>query len=344
MNQIIDAPLNARQMLLAFAMYEAEKGLPSVLSRIDFEGVTRRQVYFTVLGRAPERAAMALDGPNFRARNAAAHALQGDEFQAKLREIVLAAFPDKRRLVFVHVPKCAGSDLLATLRRRYPYVHNHVSIPEITSKPAMFEWLRQFALGVNLCDRVAVSGHVPLRWYTERALIRFEDEVFTSVRHPRDMLYSYVSFILTRFVEFPDGQRTDIKGWLAEIGVGALEPVLSPSYLAELGSKLLRTRGANLICSFLGKGTAASAFEAMVMTDIEITDVARYSAWRRQKFGFEPQRRVNPSQPLFTPEIATAADRAVIEEMIEEDVLVYERIQTELARQEGLSVRGRAFG
>ncbi len=344
MNQVIDAPRTLRQMLLAFGLYEAEAGLASMLARIDFDGVTRRQIYFSTLGRGPERGALAVDGENFRARHATTQALQGDEFQARIRENVLAAFPEKRRLVFVHVPKCAGSDLLVTLRRRYPYLHNHISIPEITAKPALFDWLRQLAIGIPLSDAIAISGHVPLRWYTERALIRFEDEVFTSLRHPRDMIYSYVSFILTRFVEFPDARRTDVRGWLAEIGMDRLDPAPSAAYLAELGGKLLRARPPNLICNFLGKGTAASALDAMVATDIEVTDMARYSAWRRQKFGFEPQRRINPSRPLFTPETASAADCALIEEKIAEDLVVYEAVTAKLAAQDGLSIRGRVLG
>ena len=347
MNQIIAAPRNTRQTLLAFAHYDAARELGSVLNRMDLSDVTPRQVYFSVLGRAPERIAQLAQKPEFKPRQALASALKGEEFQTRIREIVLAAFPEKRRLVFVHIPKCAGSDLLLTLRRRYPYLHHHLALPGTTGKPELFATLRDLAVGLMLSDSIAVSGHVPLRWYQERALVRFEDEVFTTVRHPRDIIYSYISFLLTRMVEFQGEKRGDVTGWLSHLGMTEIEADPSPGYLLELGGRLLRARPVttpNMICQNLGTGTAASAIEAMVLTDIELTDTARYSAWRSAKFGFEPGRRVNPSRALYTPETAPEADRRFIDEMIGEDMALYETMQARLAAADGLSVRGRAFG
>ncbi len=347
MNQIVAAPHTARQMLLAFGMYEPEKGLASLTSRLDFEGVTRRQVCFGVLARAPERVALATDGPEFNARRALTNALQGDEFQTRIREIVLGAFPEKRRSIFVHIPKCAGTDLQTFLKRHYPFLPQHVAIPNMTVKTALFDHLRQFAVGVALSDWIAIAGHVPLRWYTERGLARFEDDVYTTVRHPRDIIYSYISFVLTRCVEFQGVKRNDTTGWLAHVGLTDIEPGASPAYLADLGSRLLQSRKimqANLLCQHLGTGTCASALEAMAIHDIEITDTKRYSGWRAQKFGSPPERRMNPSQPLFTPESATPADRALIEEQIGEDLLLYDAIMQRLDAQDGLCIRGRVFG
>ncbi len=346
MMQTVAAPLNARQMLMNFALYDPLRGLPSVLNRIDFTGVTRRQIFFNTLGRAPERGTLLAEGPKYSARNATAVALQGEEFQSRIREIILDAYQDKRRLMFVHIPKCAGTDLLVTLRRLYPYVHQHLASAAHTPKPAMFDQLRHIAIGANLADTIAVSGHVPLRWYVERNLVRFEDEVFTTIRHPRDLLYSFISFILTRFVEFPTTPRGDTTGWLAAIGLAKLAPDLTPAYLLDLGSRLLRSRAIttpNILCHYLGTGTAASAIDALIMCDVEITDTTRYSAWRTRKFGFEPGRRINPSQPLFTPETVPAADRDFIEGQIGEDLILYDAIMAKLAASDDLSVRGRAF-
>jgi hypothetical protein len=346
MMQTVAAPLNARQMLMNFALYDPVKGLPSMLNRIDFTGVTRRQIFFNTLGRAPERGSLLVEGPKYSPRNATAVAMQGEEFQSRIREIILEAYPDKRRMVFIHIPKCAGSDLLVTLRRLYPYVHQHLASASHTTKPALFELLRQFAIGVNLAESIAVSGHVPLKWYVDRGLVRFEDEVFTTIRHPRDLLYSYISFVLTRFVEFPNTPRADTAGWMSAIGLTKLEADLTPSYLADLGSQLLRSRAItapNILCHFLGSGTAASAIDALIMCDVEVTDTTRYSKWRSQKFGFEPGRRINPSQPLFTPEIATPADRDFIEGQIAEDLVLYDALMAKLAATDELSVRGRSF-
>ncbi len=339
----VPAPVNARQMIQAFAMYDDAKGLGSVVSRFDMHGVTRRQICFNTYGRAPG-ASVAADGPDFNPRAATTQALQSPEFQSRLREIVLGAFPEKKRLIFVHIPKCAGSDLQNTLVRQYPSLHEHLVQHEITSRPALFEHLRQFATGIALSDSIAVCGHQTLKWYLDRALIRFEDDVFTAVRHPHDILYSYVSFILTRAVDHIGRERRDVSNWLGSIGLKAIDPNPTPDYLAEIGRQLLRARKPNLICSFLGTGTASSALAALRQSDIEITDVTRYSEWRKRKFGFEPARRVNSSKPLFTREIATKADRDLVEEMTGEDMILYTAIQDKLRAQDGLSIRGRVFG
>jgi hypothetical protein len=346
MNQLIPAPRNVRQMLQAFVLYDPQRGLPSLLNRMQHEGVTRRQIYFNTLGRPPERGKAAEDGPNFNPRASLTNALGGREFQTRIREIVLNAFPEKRRKIFVHIPKCAGSDLLVTLRRQYPYLHHHLSLPETTDKAMLFEHLQEFAAGVGLSDTIAISGHVPLRWYQEKDLIRFEDEVFTTIRHPHDILYSYISFILTRLVQFQGKPRGDTTGWLTALGLTDIVPEPSAAYLADLGGQLLRTPAVtkpNMICGNLGRGTAESALDAMIVTDIEITDVARYSGWRTAKFGYEPAKRVNVSKPLFTPELASKADRQLISDMTSEDIVLYETIEEKLASSGGLSVRGLAF-
>ena len=346
MSQIVPAPLNTRQMLLAFGMYDATKGLASLLNRLDLSEVTRRQVFFSVLGRPPDRAGLLSADPNFKGRQAIAAALNGEEFQTRIREIVLGALPEKRRLIFVHIPKCAGSDLLVTLRRQYPYLHHHLALPGTTTKDDLFAALHGLATGLPLSDSIAVSGHVPLRWYVERNLVRFEDDVFTTVRHPRDIIYSYISFVLTRMVTFQGKPRNDVKNWLGHVGMTEIESDPSAAYLVELGGRLLRARGVtapNMICGNLGLGTAASAIEAMVLNDVEVTDTQRYSGWRSARFGFEPAARVNPSKPLFTPDNASVADRAFIDEMIGEDMVVYESIQQKLAASGGLSIRGRIF-
>ena len=169
-------------------------------------------------------------------------ALQSEEFQVRLREIVLGAFPEKRRRFFIHIPKCAGTDLETTLTRRYPSLNYHLTLADITTRPMLFEHLQRLAVGLGLSNSISLCGHVPLNWYMQRNLLRFEDDVFTSVRDPRSIVYSYVSFVLTRIVDNIGVPRRDVTGWLAEIGVESLDTQPTPAYVAELGSRLLRLR------------------------------------------------------------------------------------------------------
>jgi hypothetical protein len=345
---ILPAPVTMREMLLAFALYDPAGGIDSLLNRFDLTGVTRRQVYFSVLGRGPETAKAATGGASYNPRAHIGKTLQTEEFQTRIRELILGAFPEKRRLIFVHIAKCAGTDLLQTLQRKYPYLHHHMAIPDIMGKAELFNTLRGFASVVNLSDSIAVSGHVPLRWYLERKLVRFEDDLFATVREPRELMYSYISFILTRVVTHRGKKRGDTSSWLGHIGMteADVEPDPSPGYLAELGGRLLRARPVttpNMLCTNLGRGNIDSALDAIVTTDIELTDTLRYSDWRRGKFGYEPGQRVNPSKAYFSPQTASKADRALVDDMVAEDMPLYERIRAMLDAGGALSVRGSQF-
>lgn len=347
MYQVLPAPTTPRQLLSLFLLFDREKGLPSMLNHVDLTGVSRRHLFGVVLGRMPENPTVAADGDAFVPRQALGNMLNGAEFQTKIRELVLNAFPEKRRIVFVHIPKCAGSDLIALLRRRHPMVHVHLAMPGITQKPELFGAIRDIVAGAQFSDSILATGHTPLRWYRERNLIRPEDDLFTVVRDPRGMIYSYISFILTRLKTFAGTKRNDTTGWLRAIDMEEIAPDPSNAYLAELGSRLLRARNVttpNMICNNLGKGDADSARDAIVHTNIEITDTRRYSEWKRTRFNVDSDRRINESLPLFTPDIATSADRALIDDMAEEDMKLYEPLAAALAASPTPSLRGAALG
>jgi hypothetical protein len=346
MPQLIPPPVNTRQLLNLFAFYEAERGLPSILSRLDSAAMTKRQINACVLGRPPDNWQGAVDGENFVPRAALAGRLNSVEFQTRIREIVLNAFPEQRRAIFVHIPKCAGSDLTNGLRRRMPMLHYNLATPEITQKPELFLALKEIALCMAFTDTIAISGHVPLRWYQERGLARYEDDLFTVVREPRSMIYSYISFILTRLKNFVGTRRNDTTNWLKAIGMTEIMPDPTQDYLVGIGSRLLRAPAVtsrNMICNNLGRGQSAGAIENAVLTGIEITETRRYSAWKQSKFGLASEKRVNESLPLYTPELAPPADREFIDEMVAEDQVIYAKIMAALERDDTLSISGTAL-
>ncbi len=337
MVQVVPAPVNVRQMLLAFALYSAPSGLASLTDRIDFTGVTRRQIYFNTLGRPPG-AAVALDGPGFNARAATLQALNGNEFQVRLREIVLGAFPDKRRLIFVQSPGWADGRLAAALARRAPALHEALCETKATAKPDLFRHLQQFAAGVELADSIALWGETPLHWYLDRNLVRFEDDVFTALRHPRDLAYATVSAQLAG-AAVPDGAEVVSTADTEALTGGASA---ASGDRAALAGHYLRAATPNPLCHALGRGTATSALETMVHTDIEVTDEAHTPAWLRQRFGLLAASRTRPAARQFTPKTAGAANRALVEALIAEDMIVYDAVQARIGA--GVSVRGRVFG
>ncbi len=347
MKQIIQAPKSAREVLLSFLLFNEADGPQSIARQIDFSGTTRQQILEITSGRPPGEAGQAIEPSQFSARAAFVKALSSPEFQIRIREVVLSAFPEKRRLIYIHIAKCAGTDLEIALRRRYPFLHHKISIPEATSTKELFVALRLIALGVQFSDTIAISGHVQLGWYLKHGLVRLQDDVFTTIRHPRDRIYSQISYILSTMVKFRGTYRFDTAGWMAAIGMAEMDPDPSPAYLVEIGRRLLRSpvvARRNGICEMLGSGTAESAIENLILANVEITDMDRYSAWRKARFDYSPAAKANQSPPLFTEELADAADRQLVQGLIDQDFVLYETVQNHLAANGALSIRGRVLG
>ena len=152
--------------------------------------------------------------------------------------------------------------------------------------------------------------------------------------------------MLSTIVKFRGSFRHDTTGWLGAIGLKDIEPDPSPAYLRDLGKQMLRVRNVtppNVLCDFLGAGTAASAIDQLSGSNIEITDTSRYSAWRAAKFGYDPSKRVNESQPMFTADQADESDRKIVEDLIAEDLILYEKLEKKLTANDGLSIRGNAI-
>jgi len=303
-------------------------------------------VFTAVLGQAgKQRLAEKVEGeydPAFHLRAM----LRGPAFRARARSLLLHAYPGKRRLLFVHIPKCAGSDLTTLLRRRYPALRQQIFGVAGVPAEKMFRELRDCVLGLRFSDSVACVGHEKLGFYQQEKLARPQDQLFTIVRPPQALIYSHISYVLTQCQGAPVTQRPDGVRWLAALGLEAIPADAGPAEMAALGQRALRTPAlmhTNIMCRMLGDGTADSAIARIVQSDIEITDIFRYAAWRTARFPGAPATQINASTPYFTAAHATAADRAEIAALTAEDEKLYAAIATALNRGNAVSIRGRAL-
>jgi hypothetical protein len=289
-------------MLDLLAFYEESVGLGALLDKIDWTGVTPLQIYYGILGRIPELANLAVPAADYSPRRHAEAALLSDEFQRDILKRVLEAFPEKRRLLFVHVPKCAGTDLIKHLNSRYPSLSQYLTESEWTPKSALFSHLRNFVININSAESVFVSGHIPLQWYLDHALYRYGDRLFAVVRHPHEMVISQVNYVFKRFFEAPRCHHPDTRGWADALGIQTFDTRMAPDDLRHLAFRILRSPqivNARNLCSYLGSGTAESAFDLMARCYIEVTEVSRYNAWLRAEWAIEADTRANQSRPVL---------------------------------------------
>jgi hypothetical protein len=347
MQQILPAPRTPRELIELFAVYEGQNGISSVLRAADFSTLDRAGVLGAALGKVGQRRLEQEAPEGYNPRGHMRTLLHSVEFRERARRLILEAFPEKRRAIFIHIPKCAGTDLTDTLSRRYPTLQHGFFDVKVHSAEGFFQSLHEFAIGVRYTDTIALCGHEHLSSYQKQRLVRPADWVFTVVREPSALMYSQISYVLTICRSAPATRRPDGLDWLGLLGISEIPEDASDADMAELARQVIYNTPIplkNPICHSLGDGSAIMALERMAESNIEITDTTRYAAWRRAIFPWAEETRANASMPYFTAEVATPRDRDFIASVTEEDRKLYEMIKARLDRAGGLSIRGRELG
>jgi hypothetical protein len=337
------APRNAREFFELFADYTPENGLRGMLQGLDFDGVEPRQIYFALLGRAPEKREYAIRSPNFLPLEKCIRGFGGEEFRKSVIPRFLEAFPEKQRLLFLHIPKTAGSQLSARLAERYPFLSSQVLQPGRSSEDQIYQHLRDAVVGLAGSDHLFVGGHNTLERYRTWRAIRFEDQLFGVVREPVRAIISQVNYILTRIFADEKQPDPDALGWRRTFQVSNSDRAIGKTAVIEHAGRILRNQGvvpANLACRYLGGANADAALERAICYDVELTDTDHFDLWCQAKWGIDRQTRSNVSHPYVVVDDLSHADREHIASITAEDARLYETLQERFARLGTVSVRG----
>jgi hypothetical protein len=335
-------PRDSQKLFTSFCFYERPVGLASVLNKFDFAGIDIGDIIYSVLGRHPESSLQTATS-DYSPIELLKEALECEEFQQNIVRLLLDAYPEKRRLIHIHIPKCAGTHLNVRLMVKYPRVSKYLEARSWTPRTLLFETLRDIAISIPFFDAILVHGHTSISWYLEHQLCRPSDCAFAVVRDPREIVVSHVNYMLTRFVNDPEFVYPDTSEWSGLLGMTPAEFDQSPEGLANLARRILREPSVhtrNPLCEYLGEGDVESALDAIVRSNIEITDVARYDLWFEQKFRMAAGVRENVSHKILKLSELETADLKLLEAFTNEDKRLYEIISAALDGSGGLSVRG----
>jgi len=324
------------------AFYESPGGLDAVIARFDFDHVAPWHLDRIVLGAASRRPRpeASTDITEY-----CKELLSSRDFRRLAIRNFLDAFANKPRLLFVHIPKTAGTDLTNVLSARHFAIDSAIENPNWFTQDALFRHLRELTLACEFADTIFVRGHARLRYYVNQNLIRPGDQVFTIVRDPIDVVISGVNYRLTRLMADPTGRDTDTRLWLRDLGLQRVPQNPSQVELLGLAKRILREPRViedNVLCMALGNGDAASALANIVASDIEITDLSRYEAWLSQRWGAASQH-ANASTKVLTADTLDTEDRALIEAKTVEDRVLFARLMQVLDASDGTSITGRRF-
>ena len=297
------APRQLRDTFTLLSRLQAGQDLDHLLGQVDWQGVTPQQVCYAVLGRLPQDmhyaglTAAAFEPPAyFRAL------LLGSEFQSGIVANLLNAFPEKPRRFFVHVPRSGGTSLGQTMANHACTIPHDAIGASWCSGRGFLDLVADLCRAIPAHEAIHVSGHYTLRSIVDSRLARFGDSVWTSLRNPREIVLSYVNYILTT-VEADGGMlRPDTRHWAGQLKLDAPPSTLAPEPLRALLSRMIRDETLlprDLVCHFLGDGTAASALDLLAAADVEVIDSVRLDQWREQRWAIPARPWANVSKRFF---------------------------------------------
>jgi hypothetical protein len=323
-------------------LFSEESALDGMFKDVDFTDVEARQVFYTVLRRLPEAKELPR-GAGYSGKKYTQQLLQSAEFQQASVKLFLKALPELRRIIFVHVPKCAGTDLTANVSKRFLSVNHSITAPAWTPKQKLFSMIKDIVVQSNFRQEIFLHGHFQLQFFINNALIRHGDRIFTVVRDPASIIISQVNYILTRFIDDRERKLPDTREWLKMMNMEAIPNNATPEYFRELASAVLHNQAAirrNYMCTYLGRGDFESAINNVRLSDIEITDTTTYNAWLKADWGIDSKTRGNASKKIMSETDIIAKERDYINSITAEDRMLYELITSKLTASSGVSIRG----
>jgi hypothetical protein len=342
--QLLPAPETPRQTFDLLSLYDRSQGLYNLLRQTDLAGRSPRQVAYAALGGlgSPVDKVPPAWQPDA-ARDMLNELLLSRDFQQNILRLFLEAFPEKRRLLFVHIPKCAGSDLSHHLVGRFPSIAEQMRALHWTDKRLLFEALSDTVRRLHFSETIFVRGHVNLADYLGQGLARPCDRLFTILRDPVEIAISQVNYILTRLkTDAAAGEfLPDTRAWLPLLGLEEATGELSDTFLRDLGERTLRMREVvmpNPMCHWLGGGNAATVLARLAEHEVEVTNTQHYKRWLRQRWGIDADTRQNESIKFLTRDRLAADDLQYLVQISREDAALYDAVEQRLLQAGACSV------
>jgi hypothetical protein len=298
-------PRTQPELFQCLATYNPRTGWDAFLETIDFSNVTPRQVYQVVLGRHPGTAQQAVGAPGYNPERHFREVLVSPEFRKRFLGAFLRAYQSKGRDVFIHVPKCAGTDLILNLGGRSIPLPKMLEIEGWTDDVEFLEIVAGLARVATAHERLFVYGHMELGGYIDIAGVRPDDCIFTVLRDPIDLMVSQANYAVGRVRQDPTGREPDAANYLHQLGLTHLPDKISAGDLKHLTFKALLDPSItkpNVSCFFLGRGSStvfATALENLIIHNVEVTTTKNYDRWLKERWGIASSSHHNRSEPLL---------------------------------------------
>jgi len=218
---------------------------------------------------------------------------------------------------------------------RFASLNTKIVDPLITNIFEFHTALKDVALEVLATDRIYVHGHTTLKTYLDWGTLRYQDEVFTTLRNPIEQVISQINYVLTRIFSDEILIQHDTSGWRREFSIKDVDASTAPepAVVMKLARSILRNGGvvpSNVVCHYLGNGTAASAIEQVALHNIEVTILTQYHSWLQSRFNIKYFTQMNPSKKFVRFSDFDSADQSFMTSIVSEDQIFYQHVERRL--------------
>ena len=343
------APKSPRDLFLLLAQLQPDEALEHLLANVDVAEMTAATVYRSVFSDAPDLASLPLPFADYDARSHLAAIIRSPAFQENCLGNILKAFPEKHRTVFLHIPKCSGTDLIANLADHQVSLSKRLEDRGWTDTEAFLRTIARTMGRLQREERVFLHGHITLREYVRLIGLRMDDRIFSILRDPIEQLVSQVNYAISRIVQDPLGQSPDARAVLDTLGLNRLPEQARKADLRQLALAYLRRSevfDANPICKYLSDSPTpsfTSALRSVIFYNIELTETVFYNPWLESRWGIQSKSRRNRSTTFINREDVFSLPVDVLEHLAGEDQKLFDTVNWAIRHNRTLSIDGQGL-
>lgn len=343
-------PRSSKELFAILAHFDPSKGIDHLLSCIDMDHVLPSDITSIVLGRFPGSAGDAVAGPDFNARSLLKDVLLAEESRRLIVRTFLDAFPHLRRSTFIHVPKCAGTDLILNLAQRHLPLPVMIGLPDWVSNDDFLQVIAGLARVAPFREQIFIYGHIELGEYVDLAGLRPADHLFTIIRDPLELMVSQANYAVGRLRQDPMGNDPDTAETLRLLDLPRLPVDVTNQALKDLTLRALlhpEVTAPNRACTYLGRGNSGTydvAIDCLVRYNVEITTTGQYHRWLQERWNIDASSRHNASDPILTPGEVRRFYGGAVKGAIREDHKLYDVITWALETTGRSSITGQELG
>ena len=336
-------PTTQRQLLELFAALGMTATFPGLLRTIEVKEVDPQQIVFIALARWPTLAEVAEFPEPYQTGPHLVSLIRSPAFRTHFVRNACDAFAERKRLLFVRIPRSGGASVLNMLHGRHPLLPVDLAAPRFDDGVMLIQTMGEVLSHMSTSKFLAIS-HTrmapflnrqpgrkragadqalddPFTWRGVMPPCRVEDTLFTVLREPEARGLGQINALLSAW---QSGARP--------IPASVAARMEGPAKRARLGDWrqlgrdiLAETLLTNPICTALGDGTAEGVRTACSRSPLQLVQLEQLNTWSRTELENMAGDTEAAGEPILRRQDFGPSESEAFEAAIAQDRIVYDR-------------------